>query len=67
MHDTGSNKTLLLSTSSMFGNDSLLGYIFLGGAAYSLCITIMLFVIQMTRSKKFNLLNLEWKTKEHIE
>ena len=67
MEVTGSNKTIILSTSSTMGNNSLLGYIFLGGGIYSLCVTIILFVIQITRSKKFNLLNLEWKTKEHIE
>lgn len=67
MSNTGSSKSISFSTSSPMGNNSLIGYIFLAGGVYSLFITIVLFVIQMTRSKKFNLLHLEWKTKDHME
>ncbi len=49
------------------GNVSILGYILIGAGAYSLCVTLILLIIQLTNSKKFNVLHLEWNKKDHME
>jgi hypothetical protein len=57
-----SNKSLIISTASPYGQASFYGYMLLVAAIYSFCVIFILWILLVTNSdKKFDYTSLKWK------